>query len=180
VTGQEVALNGSALADTDRIVLIADEADGTTESDVTAGWKVSPAGLPHQGPILLRAPEGAPVPPGHYELTVTRPSEPGLRAALVPIDVAAWVDASGGPLLNPAAGLYSFGVRNVPGQGAELRLGAVRLTRIADGTDPDGGQWQHSGDTVSFRAPAGFAPGRHQIGMRVADVESDPALWAVV
>jgi hypothetical protein len=56
----------------------------------------------------------------------------------------------------------------------------VRLTRIADGTDPAAGQWQHSGDTVTFRVPAGLAPGRHQIGLRVADVESDPALWAVV
>ena len=181
VTGQDVGLNGSALAETDRIVLVAHGAGGTTETDITAGWKLSPAGPPpHQGPVLLRAPEGAPVPPGHYELTVTRPSAPGFRAAPVPIDVAAWVDASGGPLLNAAAGLYSFAVRNVPGQGAELRLGAVRLTRIADGASPAAGQWQHSGDTVTFRAPAGLAPGRHQIGLRVADVESDPALWAVV
>ena len=179
LTGQEVTLNGSALADTDRVMLVTHGAGGTTETDITAEWKVPPAG-PHPGPVLLRAPEGAPVPPGHYELTVTRPSAPGLRVAPVPIDVAAWVDASGGPLLDPAAGLYSFGVRNVPGHGAELRLGAVRLARIADGTDPLAGQWQHSGDTVTFRPPAGLAQGQYQIGLRVADVESDPALWAVV
>jgi hypothetical protein len=179
VTGQEVTLNGSALADTDRIVLVAHGADGITETDVTAAWKIPPAG-PHQGPVLLRPPEGAPVPPGHYELIVTRPSAPGLRIAPVPIDVAAWVDASGGPLLDPAAGLYSFAVRNVPGQGTELRLGAVRLARIADGADPAAGQWQRSGGTITFRPPAGLVPGRHQIGLRVADVESDPALWAVV
>ena len=181
VTGQEIMLSGSGLADSDRIVLVAHGAGGTTETDVTAGWEVPPAGPPpHRGPVLLRAPESAPVPPGHYELTVTRPSAPGFRAGPVPIDVAAWVDASGGPLLNAAAGLYSFAVRNVPGNGAELRLGAVRLTRIADGADPAAGQWQHSANAVAFRVPEGLAPGPHQIGLRVADVESDPALWAVV
>jgi hypothetical protein len=180
VTGQEVVVVGSAVADTDRIVLVAHDAGGTTETDITAGWKVTPGGPSSRGAVLLRAPGGSPVPPGHYELTVRRPTAPGLRAAPVPLDVAAWVDAGSGPLLQAVGGRYSFGVRNVPAQGAELRLGAVRLTRVGDGGTPADGQWQHSADTITFRAPAGVPAGQHQIGLRVAGVESDPALWAVV
>jgi hypothetical protein len=33
---------------------------------------------------------------------------------------------------------------------------------------------------ITFAAPAGTPAGSHQLSLRVADVEADPALWAVV
>ncbi len=152
---------------------------------MTATWKVPlsppyPTPPAHGVPFLLRAPAGTPVGAGRYELTVSRPSLPGFRANPVPLDVAAWVDPSGGPLLNPVAGIYTLNVRGVPTSGAALRLGTVDLVRIADGSAPATGQWQHSGNAITFAAPGDLAPGRYQVGLRVADVESDPALWAVV
>jgi hypothetical protein len=185
VPGQEVTIDGQTLADTDTILLVSFSGGVGTETDVTATWKVplTPPYLtpPARGvPFLLRAPAGTPVAAGRYELTVSRPSLPGFRASPVPLDVAAWVDPSGGPALNPVAGIYTLNVRGVPASGAALRLGTVELARIADGSAPAAGQWQHSGDAISFAAPGDLAAGQYQVGLRVADVESDPALWAVV
>lgn len=175
VTGQEVSLDGTGLAATDRIVLVAYGPGGMTETDITSGWRVG--GGPPGDRLRLRAPEDAAVPPGHYEVTVTRP---GFRADPVPLDVAAWVDPGAGPEVHAAAGLYTLSVRNVPSDDAELRLGAVLLDRIADGDGPDEGQWQHNANAVTFRVPDGTPAGTHQIGLRVSGVESDPARWAVV
>jgi hypothetical protein len=187
VSGQEVVLDALMLADTDRVTLVSYSASGVaTETDITATWKVALAppypSPPARGvPFLLRPPAGAGAPPaGRYEIFVTRPAKPGWESNRVPIDVAAWINPAGGPLLNAAAGLYTLDVRNVPAAGAGLRLGTVQLERIPDGGAPTAGQWQHSGNVVTFRAPAGLATGTHQIGLRTADVDADPALWAVV
>jgi Pvc16 N-terminal domain len=185
VSGQEVSIDGMMLADTDRILLISYPGGIATETDVTATWKVPlvppyPTPPANGVPFLLRAPAGTPVAAGRYGLTVSRPTSPGFRPEPVPLEVAAWVDPSGGPLLNAVAGIYTLAVRGVPAAGATLRLGTAELTRIADGGAPASGQWQHSGNTITFAAPAGLAAGQYQVGLRVADVESDPAQWAVV
>jgi Pvc16 N-terminal domain len=185
VLGQEVILDGLHLADTDRILLVSHVGGTIVETDISASWKVplvTPYGSPPANgvPFTLRPPSGSPVVPGRYELTVSRPSLPGFRATPVPISVSAWIDPSGGPLLTAVAGTYTLAVRNVPATNASLRLGTVPLVRVADGSTPTAGQWQHSGNTINFVAPTGTVPGEHQIGLRVFDVESDPALWAVV
>jgi hypothetical protein len=189
VVGQVVALEGLHLADTDIVLLVSYDATGkVTDTDITATWKVPitppyPTPPPEGVPILLRPPEAAAArPPGRYDLVVTRPSVPGFRSNAVPLNVAPWINPAGGPLLNhDGAGIYTLDVRNVPDTGAVLRLGALELTRIADGAAPGAGQWQCSGGTqITFAAPADAPPGQHQIGLRAADVEADPALWAVV
>ncbi|MBV9823738.1 MAG: DUF4255 domain-containing protein [Actinobacteria bacterium] len=187
VPGQVVELAGELLADTDRVLLVSyDPAGAATETDVT-GWKV-PVNPPYPAPpargvpFLLRPPAGTATPAGRYQLVVTRPSVPGWRSNPVPVAVAAWVDPSGGPLLHAAGnGVYTMAVRNVAHTGARLRLGTVELSRIAAGADPDPGEWQCSGGSlITFVPPADLPAGTHQIGLRVGDVEADPALWAVV
>jgi hypothetical protein len=188
VDGQVVELDGLMLADTDHVLLVSyDPAGVATETDVTASWKVAlttpyPSPPAHGVPFLLRPPAGTATPAGWYELVVTRPSLPGWRSNPVPISVAPWIDPAGGPLLAASgAGIYTLEARNVAGAGAMLRLGTVELTRIAAGATPDPGEWQCSGGSqITFAAPAATPAGTYQIGLRVADVEADPALWAVV
>lgn len=185
VVGQEVRVDGLMVADTDEILLVSYPGGVETETDVTATWKVAlttPYPTPPAGgvPVILRAPAGTPIAAGRYELRVARPALPGFRSDAVPISVAAWIDPAGGPLLAAAGGEYTLDVRGVPAAGAELRVGPVTLTRIADGGVPAAGQWQHDANTITFVAPAGLSTGQYQVGLRVADVESDPALWAVV
>jgi len=187
VLGQTVELTGMMLADTDHIVLVSYSPAGVaTETDVTTTWKVpiTPpyTSAPANGvPFLLRAPGGAGAPSaGQYGVTVSRPSLPGWRAQPVPINVAPWVNPAGGPLLNAVAGLYTLNVRGVGAAGATLRVGTVQLKRLPGGSAPALGEWQRTGNTITFRVPAGLPAGNHQISLRVADVEADPALWAVV
>jgi hypothetical protein len=187
VTSQTVQLDGLRLADTDQLLLVSYSPSGVaTETDVTATWKVAitppyPSPPANGVPFHVRAPGGAGAPtPGHYELTVARPSVPGWRAKGVPISVAPWVNSSGGPLLNAVGGIYTLDVRGVPPTGAMLRLVSMRLKRLPDGSAPSAGEWQHTGNTITFAAPADTPPGLHQISLRVADVEADPAKWAVV
>jgi Pvc16 N-terminal domain len=185
VSGQEVRVDGLMVADTDTILLVSYPGGVETETDVTATWKVPlttpyPTPPAHGVPFVLRAPAGTAVAAGRYELTLARPSLPGFRSDPVPISVAAWVDPAGGPLLTAAGGVYTLDVRGVPTAGAELRLGPVVLTRIADGGAPTAGQWQHNADAITFVAPTSLSTGQYQVGLRVADVESDPAQWAVV
>lgn len=188
VGGQVVELDALMLADTDQLLLVSHDAAGTaTETDVTGTWKL-PVTPPYPSPpargvpFLLRPPADSATPAGRYQLVVSRPSVPGWRSDPVPISVAPWIDPAGGPLLAASgAGVYAVSARNVAATGARLRLGTVELTRIAAGADPDPGEWQCSGGTqITFAAPADLAPGTYQLGLRVADVEADPALWAVV
>jgi hypothetical protein len=188
-TGQEFMLRGSGLADTDVVYLVTYAPDGTrTETDITATWKqpLTPAYqvLPVDGvPFMLRvpsAPPGAVPPPGRYGLRVGRPSAPGWRSPTVPFMIAPWADSSGGPLLNPSgSGLFTITTANVPASGAEVRLGTVQLSRITSGS-PGPGQWRLSGTTLRFRAPGALPAGQYAVRVRAADVEADPAQWAVV
>ena len=97
----------------------------------------------------------------------------------MPLDIAPWVDPAGGPL-TAAGGVYTLTVRNVPGSGAELRLGTVPLTQVTSGTLPQPGQWQLSGTTLTFAAPAILPTGHYPVRLRAADIEAHPAQWAKV
>src|SRR5262249_29852827 len=117
-------------------------------------------------------------PAGRYLLRVGRPTEPSFRSNDVPVSIAPWVDPTPGPLIGPAGGVFTCTVAGVPAVDAELRLGAVQLTRSAGPPAP--GEWRLNGTTITFRAPAQLVPGTYAVRLRAADVEADPALWAVV
>jgi hypothetical protein len=185
VAGQEVTIDAQGLADTDQILLVSFDTGVPVETDVTS-WKVpltDPYPTPPASgiPLMIRPPDipGGP-PPGRYQIKIARPGVPGWRSDGVPLDIAAWVDPVGGPLLTAAAGIYTLNVRNVPDSGAELRLGTVPLTQVTSGTLPQPGQWQLSGTTLTFAAPAILPAGRYPVRLRAADIEADPAQWAVV
>ena len=185
IPGQELVLRGVGIADTDEVFLVTVLPDGTeTEQDVTA-WKV-PLVTPYPSPpgdgvpVGLRPPlVGAPA-PGRYLLRLGRPAEPGWRSNGVPVAIAPWLDPTGGPLLTAGGGgIYTCSARNVPGTGAELRLGSVLLARRTSGT-PSPGEWRLSGTTLRFAAPGGLPAGQYALRLRARDVEADPTLWAVV
>lgn len=189
VTGQTFRLDGTQLADSDRVLLRARDAAGTVhETDVTESWRMPPEppypAPPALGvPFLLRIPDTAPVPPGRYELVVTRPTAPGFRSNAVPLSIAPWVNPAGGPLLHDDGfGLYTVEARNVPETGTDLRVGAALLDRIAAGETPQPGQWQSSGGgaQVTFAVPGGTPSGPQQLRLRAGGVEADPARWVVV
>jgi hypothetical protein len=183
--GQEFTLRGAFNQTTDLVQLITTAPDGTqSEQDIT-GWVVPlvhPYPTPPQAgfPIRLRPPTapGACPPPGRYLLALTRPAEPGWRSNTVPLSIAAWIDPAGGPLLTAGGGgTYSFTAVGVPAAGAELRLGTVQLRQV--GGAPSAGEWAQAGATISFTPPP-IPAGTYAIRLRAADIEADPALWAVV
>lgn len=184
--GQEVVIRGAAIKDSDTVFLVTHQPDGTEiEQDVTA-WKVAlthPYTPPLSGgiPVRLRPPAapGACPLPGRYTVRIGRPSEPAFRSNDVPLSIAPWVDASTGPKIAPVAGAFTCEVANVPGAGAELRLGATPMSRRPAGP-PAAGEWQLAGTTLTFRAPGGLQAGEYAVRLRAADIEADPALWAQV
>jgi hypothetical protein len=168
--GQDFVVRGRGLRDSDDVVLI-DEAG--TELDIGA-WRVALnppyVTVPADGvPIVLRPPVTAP-PAGRYRLCVVRGD---WRSEAVPLSLAPWIDPATGPLIASAG---NFEVAHV-GNAAELRLGSAPMRRVAGA--PAAGEWQLAGTTVEFAAPPA-PPGTYAIGLREADVEADPALWAVV
>ncbi|GHJ47497.1 hypothetical protein Cs7R123_48390 [Catellatospora sp. TT07R-123] len=181
--GQQFLLRGRNLADTDVVYLVEYTGGGEVETDVTATWR-QPLPTPYPAvpadgvPFLLQVPAAAP-PPGRYGLRAGRPSEPGYRSGTVPFGVAPVVDPDGGPLVAASGGVYTATVHNVPATGAQVRLGTAPLRQIGSGT-PAAGQWHLSGTTLTFAAPAGLVPGRYAVHVRAADIEAQPALWAVV
>ena len=178
--GQEFLLRGRGLRDSDEVFLV----DGAgAETDVSA-WRVpltTPyTTVPADGvPIVLLPPASAP-PAGRYRLRVGRSAEDAAwRSESVPFSIAPWIDPAGGPQIAAAGGIFTFTARHVPASGAELRLGTAPLTRVTTGT-PAAGEWRTSGNTVTFAAPAALTPGTYAVRLRAADVEADPALWAVI
>jgi len=173
---QTVVLDGAGLVTGDHVVLVSYPGEVRTETDVTSTWLA--AGDP---PFRLTPPSGADAPaPGRHEMVLTRPSEPGWQSNPVPLNVAAWIDSAGGPLVSAnQQGRFSITVGNVPADGVVLRFGTTVLQRIVVGM-PNAGQWRLSGSTLTFAAPTGAAPGTHLVGLRANDVEADPTKWAVV
>lgn len=186
-TGQSFLLRGRQLADADAVYLVTYGPGGAeTETDITAAWKQPLAPpyptVPANGvPIMLRppAPPAACPPPGQYGLRVGQPGQPTWRSATVPFAIAPWIDPTGGPLLNASAGIFTLTVANVPATGAKLRLGTMPLAQVASGP-PTAGQWLLSGTTVTFAAPTALPSGTYSVGLRAANVEADPAQWAVI
>jgi hypothetical protein len=188
---QTMVLRGTHLDDADRIYLVTIDPAGTlSEVDVTS-WKVKltikysspPAG---GVPVRLRPPPGAGAAPagcpapGHYYLRVGTPADPAWRSGLVALDLAAWVDPAPGPdLIAGGGGVYTCTVVGLPAAGGEVRLGTVPLVQTA-ASPPAAGEWNLTGTTLSFKAPAGLRPGSYALRVRAGDVESDPALWPVV
>lgn len=173
---QQIVLDGAGVVTGDHVVLVSYPGGVRTETDITATWVA--AGDP---PFRLTPPTGAGAPaPGRHEIVLTRPSEPGWQSNPVPLNVAAWIDAAGGPLVNAnAQGRFSITVGNVPSTGVLLRVGSTALTRITAGA-PQPGEWRLQGTTLTFSVPAGAAPGTHLIAVRANDIEADPVKWAVV
>jgi hypothetical protein len=117
--------------------------------------------------------------PGHYYLRFGSPSDASWRSALVAFDLAAWLDPTGGPLLTPFGGVYTCSAVGVPVSGAEVRLGTVPLVQTGSPV-PGPGEWHLSGTVLTLAAPTGTPAGTYAVRLRADDVESDPALWAVV
>ncbi len=183
--GQDFTLRGAFDQATDHVQLVTTAPDGTeTEQDIT-GWLVpltNPYPSPPPGgiPIRLRPPTapGACPPPGRYRLALSRPTQPGWRSNKVPLSIAPWVDPTGGPLLTAGGGgTYSFTAAGVPATGAELRLGTVQLARV--GGAPSAGEWTLAGATIQFKPPS-IPAGTYAVRLRAAEIEADPALWAVI
>lgn len=178
VIGQEFILRGRGLLETDDVFLVTPQPDGTeTEQDI-ASWRLVSVGGGE--PIVLRPPPtpGECPEPGRYLLRIGRGT---LRSNAVPVLIAPWVDFSAGPLLAPdGSGLYEAFAVNVPAAGATVRLGTALLRRITSGA-PAAGEWRLVGsNTLRFRPPTGTPPGQYALRLRAADVEADPAVWAVV
>ncbi|UWE11791.1 DUF4255 domain-containing protein [Actinacidiphila bryophytorum] len=178
--GQPVTLHGRGLADDDAVYLVTPQDDGSeTETELDATWKVPHPASPPAGagvaPFLLRPPATCP-PPGRYGLRVGRQGARDGRTPAVPLLIAPWLDPAGGPLVEPAGGLYTLRALNVPA-GAEVLLGRTVLERV--GSAPAPGQWQLDGAALTLRAPAGLPQGRYPVRLRAAGVEADPGLWAV-
>jgi hypothetical protein len=158
----------------------------STAADISA-WLVNPqSAAATRRVVQLPAatgipPAGAPV-PGRYIVrlegtTGAGPSAAAFRTAEVPLSVAAGVIPADGPLL-PAAPSYTVeGSGFVPGD-TQVLLGTIELTP-AGGAVPAPGQYviNQAGTALTLVPPAGIRAGTYQIRVRVAGIESDPALW---
>lgn len=105
-----------------------------------------------------------------------------VRSNTTAVSIAAAVDVPAAPpsVLTPAAGLYTLTGRGfVPGSTAVI-LGTIELAAAAGAPDPGEFEVDASGDAIRFRVPAGLAPGRYDVRIRVSEIESAPAWWVDV
>jgi Pvc16 N-terminal domain len=182
--GDELVLHGGALdqATAARVFLLP---PGQPRVEVT-GWRIDgPPRSATSARIALPAavgvaPAGTPD-PGVYQLQVgtdTALGDPTTYSSnTTPFSIAARVDAAGGPVLAPAAGLFALtGAGFVAGR-TEVLLGTVPLAGV--GGAPAAGEFAigGGGTTIDFRAPATLPAGRYAVRVRVNEVESRPALW---
>jgi len=129
-------------------------------------------------------PAGAPV-PGRYTVRLEGTTGGGSSAAAfrtgeVPLSVAASVSPAGGPLLPSAPSYTVSGTGFVPGD-MQVLLSTIGLSP-AGGAAPGPGEYvvNQAGTALTLEPPAGLAAGTYQIRVRVAGIESDPALWLAV
>ncbi len=185
IVGQEFMLRGLNILDTCPVYLVTYTGTTETETDIST-WR-QPLTKPYVTapidgiPFLLRPPAPPAVcpPPGQYGLRIGTVADPSWRSATVPFLIAPWLDPTGGPLLTASGGIFTALTANIPAAGAEVRLGTTSLNRITSGS-PAAGEWLLTGATLTFAAPSGMAAGQYAIRLRAADIESDPALWAVL
>ena len=124
-------------------------------------------------------PAGAPA-PGRYSIRLEFTTSDGgaaIRTAAAPLSIAAGVSPADGPLLRAADSYTVHGTGFVLGD-MQVLLGAIPL-RPAGTAAPSAGEYavDPAGTALTFAPPAGLRPGTYQVRVRVAGVESDPALW---
>ncbi|HMD91017.1 MAG TPA: DUF4255 domain-containing protein [Trebonia sp.] len=185
--GGEVWLIGTDLGGvTTQQLILTGPYPGSTEADVS-GWLTDPqSAVATRRVVQLPAatgvpPAGAPV-PGRYTVrlegtTGTGTSQVAFRTAEVPLSVAASVSPAGGPVL-PAAPSYTVtGTGFVPGD-MQVLLETIELAP-AGVAAPAPGEYavNPAGTALTLVPPAGLRTGTYQIRVRVAGIESDPALW---
>jgi hypothetical protein len=185
--GGEVWLVGTDLATvfTQRLILTGPYPGGA-EADVSA-WLTDPQSavatrrVVQLPPATGIPPAGAPV-PGRYTVrlegtTGTEANQVPFRTADVPLSVAAGVSPAGGPVLAAGASHTVTGTGFVPGD-MQVLLETTALDPAAAAA-PAAGEYSvnPAGTAVTFVPPAGLRAGNYQIRVRVAGIESDPALW---
>ena len=182
--GQTVSLVGTGFNTiATATLLLTGPYPATGQSDVSA-WLLPPAQPPSaiRRAITLPAatgnpPAGAPV-PGRYRLQMEVTAAPGagpFSRAGVPLSIAARVDATGGPVLAPAAQYVITGTGFTAGA-TQVLLGTVPLQTATGAPGPGQFAIDPAGTSITLVPPAGLT-GTYQIRVRVAGVESDPALW---
>ena len=182
--GGEVWLTGSGLAPAvgQRLILTGPY-PGDAQVDVSA-WLAGPP-QPDSARRAVRIPAAAGAPPdgapapGRYSVRIESAAGDGtgaFRTAEVPLGVAAGVSPAGGPLLAAAASYAVRGTGFVPGD-MQVLLGTIPLRQVA--AAPAAGEYAVAADgtTLTLVPPAGLTAGTYQLRVRVAGVESDPALW---
>jgi hypothetical protein len=183
--GQSVLLVGTGFnAVSQGQLILAGPSPATTETDVTA-WLAAPA---QPAPDTLRtvtlpaatgAPPASAPGPGRYSVYLKGSAGAGtFTTSAVPLAIAAGVSAAGGPVLSTAPYIVN-GTGFAAGQ-TEVLLGTIPLQQAA--VNPAPGQFtiDATGTALTLVPPAGLNAGTYQIRVRVAGIESDPALWLAV
>jgi len=158
------------------------------ETEVTA-WRTAAADQTGSRFVALlpnavgAAPADSP-PPGVYQLRVGSSTASGdavdYRSNSVPLLVAARVGPVPSPW-NPAGGVFTFTGAGFVAGATELYLDAIALSPLPLGSAPGAGEFaiNNALDAVSFRPPAGIAPGTYFVRLRVGAVEG-PAVGRIV
>jgi hypothetical protein len=179
--GGEVWLIGTGLesAAGQRLILTGPYPGGV-QADVSA-WLVR-ASPPSATRRVLRLPAaaGSAPAPGRYSVRLEAVASDGqvtYRSAGVPLSIAAAVSPVGGPLL-PAAASYTVNGTGFAPDDTQVLLGTIPL-QAAGGAAPSAGEYavDPAGTALTLVPPAGLRPGTYQLRVRVAGIESDPALW---
>ncbi|HEX2047669.1 MAG TPA: DUF4255 domain-containing protein [Acidimicrobiales bacterium] len=153
------------------------------EQEVTA-WVDSAESTPSS--ITLEVPAAGAVPPaGVHRLSVGSDAALGdpetFRSNTTPFSISARVGpAANPPLLAPVAGTYTLSGGGFVAAATDVLVGTVSLSRVTVAPGP--GEFRVvSPATITFQLPAGMPSGtRHDVRVRVNDVESAPAWWVVV
>ena len=175
--GESLTLFGSALASpqAQQVFLL----DGGTEHDITAAWHPNAANDTASRIVLTlpatvgALPANAP-PAGVYQLRVGSGT---FRSNATPFSVAARVTPPGGePFLQPAGSDFTIAGAGFVPNATQLLVGGTALAEVPGA--PAAGQFSISGGTsLTFRLPAAFPGGVHDVRVRVNGVESAPAWW---
>jgi hypothetical protein len=154
---------------------------GGAEVDVTA-WVDSGASDLTQYVLTLPATVGAPPgdspPPGHYQLRVGSNTVDQPRSAVIPLDIAPFVEPAGGPVLAGAAPFTIDGAGFVTAA-TDVSVGSTALTASPT---PGAGEFDvdPSGNFLTFSPPAGPSGSVEPIQVSVNGVSADPAWWVTL
>jgi hypothetical protein len=190
LTGANLNLAGPAPAPatSDRVYLIV---PGSPRVDVTDNWKTH-RGAPDEKnfqtdshitldlPATVGSLPANSPPPGVYQLCAGGDSPPNLTNS-VPFSIAARIDVPilppEPPILAALGGVYTLQGEGFLAQHTQVLLDTIALEENTTNTPLDGQFSVDSLQQVTFRAPAGLAPGRYTVRVRVNGVESPPSWW---